>query len=205
MNRQLLSLVLIGLCVVCLIVGCNPPPGRQSNRGNSPQVPTPQDPVNDKNFWNISVEAWEAAGFKVLSVTESEQWIKRKNISIPTGKFSVGDIHILEPNVFLTIDYNGKFRIKTIGLDNSLPRPVPDGYLNEKDSEQWLSNNGYEVEKTTSELRIKKERPGYRFTPTIKHSGAINPMHVVGLPEGVTLLYQNGNIYISDKKRKRRN
>ena len=77
---------------------------------------------------------------------------------------------------------------------------VPDGYLDEKESLQWLSNNGYEVVNTKSEFSIKKEEPNYNFNPKLSHENATGVEYRIRLPEDVRLLYQNGKIYISDEK-----
>ena len=73
---------------------------------------------------------------------------------------------------------------------------VPDGYLDEKESLEWLSNNGYEVVNTKSEFSIKKEEPDYYYNPNISQENATGVTYIRELPERVSLLYQNGKIYI---------
>ena len=190
MNRQLLSLVLIGIGVVYLIVGCN---------GTSDKENTPPDPPTPEARWNSWLKLQEVTGRKVLSVTGSQQWINenRSRISMPT-KLSFLEQHLVMEEPFLqqmtmiTVDHNGKYRVVT--KESTLPR-VPDGFLDEEASKQWLSEKGYQVN-PKSDVPIKKVRPGYRFAPRISRSATV----LYGLPEGVTLLIQNGKIYIKMRR-----
>ena len=155
MNGRLLSLVLIGISVAYLIVGCNVGPEQQPDKNNSSQVKkTPQDPVDDEN----NGKGWQG----------------------------------------ISIEGEGPRRVdeNKSGEHNDGSQIVPDGYLNEEKSLQWLSENGYQVN-PKSDVPVKKEVPGYSYGP-------IMPVPVTGtarqrLREGVTMLYQNGKIYISDK------
>ena len=81
-------------------------------------------------------------------------------------------------------------------VDDNTPI-VPDGYLGEKESLEWLSENGYEVVNTKSKFSIKKNK-SIDISPSLK--GTTNFKYSYELPEGVTVLYQNGKIYISNEK-----
>ena len=151
MNGQILSLVLIGISVAYLIVGCSVTPEQQPDKDNASQVKeTPQDPVDDED---------NSKGWQGISTEGSRRVDENKS-----------DEH------------------------NDSSQIVPDGYLNEEKSLQWLSENGYQVN-PKSDVPIKKEIPGYSYGPKLPVTGTM----VQGLPEGVTVLYQNGKIYISDK------
>ena len=143
MNSRIFLLVLIGIGVVCLIVGCNPQPQQQKENHNSDDEVTLPDEHNNDNGW--------------------------KGVSIG------GDRRIVPDNTPI----------------------VPDGYLGEKESLEWLSENGYEVVNTESKFSIKKEG---RIDIEPKIEGATDLKYSRELPEGVTVLYQNGKIYISDEK-----
>lgn len=89
MNRQLLSLVFIGLCMVCLTVGCNPPPEQQNgntdstDKVNPSQVETPQDPVDDERTLEyIRSFAGRTEDYDMLGVQESKQWMRKHKFTV---------------------------------------------------------------------------------------------------------------------------
>lgn len=83
------------------------------------------------------------------------------------------------------------------------PQPVPpstsDGYLDEETSRQWLKKHDYELVEIVGGYKIEKEIPGRPGTVsiTIKQSGKGSNFINKKLPEGVTVKFQNGKIYIS--------
>lgn len=74
-----------------------------------------------------------------------------------------------------------------------VPPSTPDGYLDEEASRQWLEKHGYQLVKITDGHRIKKESPGVSIDNKLLGSGT----SLIGLLEGVTVMHQNGKIYIS--------
>ena len=78
-------------------------------------------------------------------------------------------------------------------------KSVLDGYLDEKESKQWLRNNGYQLSKSTDGgfiLQYQDQRPGINIKKRKTLSGTI-----IGMPlkDGATLLYSNGKIRIKIK------
>ncbi len=73
------------------------------------------------------------------------------------------------------------------------PPSTPDGYLDEDASRQWLEKHGYQLVKITDGHRIKKESPGVSIDNKLLGSGT----STIKLLEGVTIMRQNGKIYIS--------
>lgn len=97
--------------------------------------------------------------------------------------------------IMIAVDANDKHRVLTSKhrvLTRKTPPPSLPGHLNEAKSLEWLSENGYEVEKSLD------------GSTTIKKSGrTINIGHakVIGLPleTGVSLTAFHGKIYIRVK------
>ena len=79
------------------------------------------------------------------------------------------------------------------------PTTTPDGYLDEETSRQWLKKHDYELVEIVGGYKIEKEIPGRPGTVsiTIKQSGKGSNFINKKLPEGVTVKFQNGKIYIS--------
>ena len=79
------------------------------------------------------------------------------------------------------------------------PPTTPDGYLDEETSRQWLKKHDYELVEIVGGYKIEKEIPGRPGTVsiTIKQSGKGSNFINKKLPEGVTVKFQNGKIYIS--------
>lgn len=80
-----------------------------------------------------------------------------------------------------------------------VPPPTPDGYLDEETSRQWLKKHDYELVEIVGGYKIEKEIPGRPGTVsiTIEQSGKGSNFINKKLPEGVTVKFQNGKIYIS--------
>lgn len=149
MNARFFSLVLIGISVAYLIVGCQSPPQPQPDKVPPSQVDKTQPAlVDDENTSN---------GWKGISTGE------------------------------------GRLR----AADTESSSVVPEGFLSEEKSLQWLSKNGYQVNRN-SDVPIRKEVPGYKYAPSI--SGWQTGTMRIGLPEGVSALCQKGKIYITDKE-----
>ena len=75
----------------------------------------------------------------------------------------------------------------------------PSGYLDETKSKQWLKTHDYQIEKTKDGYIVKKRgvtsgRTVIDFKYTLDRPNEKHPLR-----EGVTLIYQNGKIYISKK------
>ena len=174
--------IITTVIIIAFIASCNPPPG--------PPPPSPEV------MWNSWLKLQKGVGRKVLSGTESEQWIKdnRSKISMP-AKLSFMEQHLVMEEPFLqqltiiTVDHNGKYRVVAKGF--TYPSPPP-GYLDEKESIQWLKTHGYQLVKIIDGYAVKKKSPGLDINMTFKGSGTSTST----LREGVTVMYQNGKIRI---------
>lgn len=189
--------IITAVMLITLIIGCDPP--KPSSEPRTPEPSSePRTPEADWNFW---LKLQEETGRKVLSVTESEQWINenRSKISMPT-KLSFMEQHLVMEEPFLqqmtiiTVDHNSKYRIVAKGFDYPPPpSDPPTGFLDENESKNWLKTHGYQLVKITDGYTIKKKSPGININITLQGSGtAMNT-----LMEGVTVMHQNGRIYIS--------
>ena len=180
--------IIAAAILITLIIGCDPPK-HSSEPSRTPEA--------DWNFW---LKLQEETGRKVLSVTESEQWIKdnRSKISMP-AKLSFLEQHFVMEEPFLqqmtiiTVDHNSKYRIVAKGFDYPpLPPDPPTGFLDENESKNWLKTHGYQLVKITDGYAIRKKEPGLDINMTLKGRGT----STIRLREGVTVMYQNGKIHI---------
>ena len=156
--------------------------------------PPPHAPPDDKDQqWQDFVSIREAFGYEVLSVAASQKWIEEHSdeISIP-NQIAFGETHVVTELPFIgtviTVDANDKRRVITSILVPPPPPAVPDGYLDEKESLEWLSENGYEVKKTSDgSITIKKH----------VQTGNINDAIQIG---GNSKIVVDGKIYIEDER-----
>ena len=147
--------------------------------------------------WLFRLGLYKDLGYEVLSVTASEAWIEkhRDEISIP-NQIKFGEPHIVSELPFIgtmiAVDPNDK-RIVIHTLPPGIPPgPFLEDHLDEEESKQWLTDNGYQLSKDTDGMLIlQKQRPGFRMNR--KLGGKIVGMR---LEDGVTLSLINGKIRI---------
>ena len=185
---------IVTIFIIAFIVGCNPTPG--PNDKSDPKAPGVEPPEPPAQQWEHFKNVQKALGREVLSVAASQVWIEkhRDEISIP-NQIEFGEPHIVSELPFIgtmiAVDSNGK-RI-VIRSPPPPPSPPPPGHLNEAKSLEWLSENGYEVEKSLNgSTTIKK---GGR-TRNIGHATVVG----LELEKGVSLTAFDGKIYIKNEK-----
>lgn len=161
----------------------------------------PEDTPSQAAQWQAYVRDQEAAGMTVLSVVETQQWLKKhspKHVK-PDGLAFLDEhpVHFVEAPYFLVrivIDHNGEYRgVRGKITPVVLPTPpTPQGYLSEQASLQWLRNQGYSVQKSGNTYTLKKAG----FTYVYNNSGLVLGPSI----EGVELSIQNDRLYIKPKK-----
>ena len=155
-----------------------------------------------KYDWNIWENLQHKIGRKVLSVTESEQWIEDNRSKISIGNLTelsflkLEAVWISKQIVFITVDHDGNHRVSKERFN---PEPPPNGsilpgigFLGEEESIKWLKNHGYQVVKIANGYTVKKKIPGFNFDNSLKGAGTI----IIPLPEGGTLGYEKGKLHI---------
>ncbi len=181
--------IIATVLIILFIASCEPPP-----------PPGPSEPTPEQQ-WNFWLTLQEETGRKVLSVSESQQWINENSgkIAMPDS-LSFMEQHLVLEEPFLqqitiiTVDHNSKKRVVANGFDYPSPPPYPPtGFLDEIESKNWLKTHGYQLVKITDGYMIKKKSPGVNINMTLKGSGTA----ITGLLEGVNLMHQNGKIFIS--------
>ena len=173
------------------------------NGGNNdviPQPPLPEQPddkdqqqPDDKDQqWQVFINIQKALGHEVLSIAASQRWIEKHSdeIRIP-NQIEFAEQHIVSELPFtgtmIAVDANDKRRV--IRWPDP---PDPPGHLSEDKSLEWLSENGYEVEKSENgSTTIKK---GGR---TIINIGGVLRGE---LEKGVSFTAFDGKIYIENGK-----
>ena len=149
--------------------------------------------------WLFRLRLYKDLGYEVRSVTASEAWIEkhRDEISIP-NQIEFGETHIVSELPFIgtmiAVDPNDN----RIVIHSLPPIPIPPidpdlpGYLDEEESKQWLTDNGYHLSKDTDgKFILQKQGPGFRMNREL--GGKIVGMR---LEDGVTLSLINGKIRI---------
>jgi hypothetical protein len=196
-NRfHFLTICFLVASIFLIGTGCEDKTNQTSSEGDQSTPPTPE--VQWNRWLKLQIEL---GTFTVLNVSESEKWIEenRSKISMPDTlsfmeRHTVMEAPFMQQNTFITVDHNGKYRVVARGF--TYPRPPPDpppGFLSEKESKNWLKSHGYQLVTITDGYTIKKKRPGLDINITLKGSGtALNT-----LMEDVTVMHQNGKIYIS--------
>ncbi len=182
--------------------------------------------TKERAEWELRRDEWESwlkiykdvlKYHVLLSVTDSEKWISkhRDEINIP-GNIEFGKPHVVYYGTGLpsgvdgfaiAVDPNDKHRVlirssSNGGQQSPPPGPIklPPGYLSEAESLEWLSENGYEVEKSLDGSRtIKKSMKTENIDSTeeISMDGTI-----IGYPleKGASLTVIGGKIYIKNKE-----
>lgn len=150
--------------------------------------------------------------YDLLSATDSEEWILKHSINIPNniefGKPPVTYYGTEFPSgvnsYAIAVDPNYKRRVFIRHGDNgggSHPPGPPHGYLSEAESLEWLSENGYKVEKSLDGSRTIKysvKTNNINITEDISVDGGT----IIGRPlvKGAILSVIDGKIYVKNKK-----
>ncbi len=150
--------------------------------------------------------------YKVLSVEASEAWIEKHKdeIHIPDkiefgNPHNVMELHLMTYQIKIAVDPTGNRRVAArefpiIPIKGTVVDPLDEeGYLDEKESKEWLRNNGYQLSKGTDGdfiLQYQEQRPGIDYKNIARLGRTI-----VGYPlkDGATLTYLNGKIRIKIK------
>ena len=178
--------MVVTIMIFAFIVGCN----QQGCNGNGGSL----SPEEKWNFW---VDRQTVRDRKVLSVTESEQWIKdnRSKISIPE-ELSFMEQHpimvspFLQKRTIITVDYNGKYRVAATGFH------FPEKSILKVDDTYYGSNFFilHRQEKVTESLTYKN---GVKTHLVVFEAGGI----VSGTDKDGTITYTSeggATIYLGD-------
>ena len=146
-----MSNIITTVIIIAFIVSCD-----------SSSERSPQSPGEMRIAWNSWLKRQERIGLKVLSVTESEQWLKENSfkISMPDN-LSFMELHYVKEYPFslrvtmITVDHNGKYRV--VAKNFNYPPQVlivgdkfydtSDFDINQQDKvkEQYTYKNGVET------------------------------------------------------------
>ncbi len=180
--------------------------------------------TKERAEWELRRDEWES-WLKIykdvleydvlLSVTDSEEWISkhRDEINIP-GNIEFGKPHVVYyatglpsgvDGVAIAVDPNDKHRVLIrSGGNGGQPPPAPTkpphGHLSEAESIEWLSENGYEVEKSLAGSRTIKKSVKTENIDSTKEIQADGTIIGYPLEKGVSLTVIGGKIYIKNKK-----
>lgn len=167
-TRMLICFLAVG--IVLIGTGCN---GQgSSGGGKSDQGSSGGGTLNAEEQWKSQVLKWQNRDYTVLDVVETERWlIEHPSVTIDNGWFV--DLGFLaqkrvEDGSIVTRDHNGNLRVAVRNRwgQDAPPEPLDpyDGFITAEESEKWLRNNHFQVQK-------KADGGGYIITRNITREG----------------------------------
>ena len=190
--------------------GCKDAGREQQRSSSTSQEIQASQQDNRAKQWESWLRIHKEVGYDVLSAAASEAWIEKHKdeIRIP-DQIEFGKPHLVRELPFVSymiqiaVDPNGKRHVVAFELppEKHTFQPEKYGYLNETESKRWLSDNGYQIEKTDSGYKLKSDYT--RSGEGINVSSRVNKSIAQGatiigeaLGEDAVFLYIQDKFYI---------
>lgn len=178
--------------------GCNPERNERTKK--------PRGTPSKLEQWKSRVGLLKSLDYNVLSVEESELWlVEHSSVTIDNRWFE--DLDFLaqkrvEDGSIITKDHNDNLRV-AVRKPLLLPPPRPDpfaGFMTAEESEKWLRNNHYQVQKKADgngyiiTRNITREGFNYKGSWTVSNSSIIIPGQPI--PHGYVNIDKTGRLRV---------